>query len=254
MGIGFFPITDPNGSAPFYCTAQAYSSASVPIHWAFRETMFTDALAAQRVGDETWTRPALEGALSYASFWKAIPHSVDAPGALMPPTVVLMTGASPTGCGGTVDNLVAAAAASFRASPHIRTAVVAVGPEAKALEPVAIAGGTHRAYASPPLDMDEVLARVARTRVICDIPVGEPYGRPDVTRLQVKTRSTSAEPLAAIAQVADWDSCAQGGWFLDRAATPPIIMLCPSTCATLVDAPAGQVVAGVTCDQGSAPR
>ncbi len=243
MGLGLFPLGLSPTSEPS-CAVQTYVNASVPIHHAYREIAIIQAMAAQSPGGETWTRPALEGALSYAFYWTANTHPGDDPASLVAPSVVLLTGASPTGCGGTLDDLTNAAAASFR-STRIRTHVVTIGADAKGFEPVAVAGGTHRVLSSESVNLDEIFNRIARARIVCDIPFDAPHNVPDVSRLEVRTRLNSAEPLAAIPKRPDGESCgAEGGWFLEPPAKPTMIMLCPATCAAVVDAPAGQAVAG----------
>jgi hypothetical protein len=245
MGLDFFPKTFGGTSAPT-CEARSYANAAtVPILFSTRDpSVIKNALAAQTPGNETWTRPALEGALSYAFYWTVNSHPVDDPASLMPPSVVLMTAALPTGCGGTVDNLAAAAAASYRTSPRIRTHVVGVGAEANGLESVAVAGGTHRAYSSQSLGLDEIFARIARARVICDMPFGG-LNPAVISRLEVRTRRSFADPLVAIPKHADAETCGAGeGWFLEPSMDPTTIMLCPATCAGVVDAPSGQAVAG----------
>lgn len=200
-------------------------------------------MALQRPGDETWTRPALEGALSYAFYWTVNDHPDD-PAPRVPPSVVLLTGALPTGCGGSVNDLANAAAASFR-STRVRTHVVAIGADAKGLDAVAVAGNTHRVYASPPIELDEIFTRIVRSRLVCDIPFDLPLNPPDLSRLEVRVRLTAFEPLAAIPKRADPESCGpEGGWFLEPSTNPTMIMLCPASCAAVVDAPAGQAVAG----------
>lgn len=49
----------------------------------------------------------------------------------------------------------------------------------------------------------------------------------------------------ALPKQANAESCGSvGGWFLEPPTNPTMIMLCPSTCADIVDAPAGQILAG----------
>ena len=244
LGLGFFPFGLGPSPSPS-CMAAHYATAAVAIG-ADRASAISKAMAAQMPGDETWTRPALEGALSYSFYWTVNVNNGEPP-SLMPPSVVLMTGALPTGCGGTVEHLALAAAASFGDSPRIRTHVIAVGADAKGLDPVATAGGTHRVYASQSLDLDEIFARIARARTICDIPF-EPTDRPNLARLEVRTRTSTTAPLVAIPRRPDPESCGSGdGWFLEPPTDPKMIMLCPSTCAAIVDAP-GQAVAGQVSD------
>jgi len=239
LGLGFFP-NNVLGNMPS-CVAAHYATATVAIG-TDRASAISTAMAAQSPADETWTRPALEGALSYSFYWTVNVNNGEPP-SLMPPSLVLMTGAPPAGCGGTVEHLAAAAAASFGDSPRIRTHVVTVGADAKGLDPVATAGGTHRVYASQSGDLDEIFMRIARARTVCDIPF-EPTDRPNLARLEVRTRSSTTAPFVAVPRQPNPESCGAGdGWFLEPPTDPKMIMLCPSTCAAVVDAP-GEVVAG----------
>jgi hypothetical protein len=48
--------------------------------------------------------------------------------------------------------------------------------------------------------------------------------------------------------VASAESCGtEGGFFLEPPANPTMLLLCPSTCAAIIDAPAGEFLAGVPC-------
>ena len=245
LGLGFFPFGRPETSPS--CATITYTLPYLGFHWHSQEpSLLTNALAERGPGNETWTRPALEGALSYATHWMTNPPMIEGGPSLVPPAVVLITGALPAGCGGTIDNLVATAGASFR-SHRVRTHVVTIGPDARGFDAVAAAGGTHLAYSSTSLDLDEIFVRIKRARVICDIPFGDPpmYERPEVARLEVRVGLSIGDPLMTIPKQADAESCGSvGGWFLETPTNPSAIMLCPSTCRAVLDAPAGQVLAG----------
>jgi hypothetical protein len=48
--------------------------------------------------------------------------------------------------------------------------------------------------------------------------------------------------------VANAESCgAGGGWFFEPPDKPTMLLMCPSTCAALIDAPAGTILAGLRC-------
>ena len=244
LGLGLIPHGLRDDPVPS-CNPRDY--ANIPVlafHSDLINPLISKTLAAQSPGNETWTRPALEGSLSYALFWSTNPPSGET-ASLVPPSVVLVTGAQPTGCGGTVADLANAARASFRDPPHVRTHVVTIGPDATGFDVVAQSGGTHHAYSAQSLDLDEIFVRIGRTRRICDIPFYEPYDHPDFARLEVRIRLFNGDPLVAIPRRTDLDGCgSEGGWFLEPPANPTMIMICPSTCAAIVDAPAGQILAG----------
>jgi hypothetical protein len=71
---------------------------------------------------------------------------------------------------------------------------------------------------------------------------------PNVFRLQVRTSLKGPAGLTLSTRVANAEGCgSSGGWFLEPPALPTMIMLCPSTCAAVVDASDGQVVAEWPC-------
>jgi hypothetical protein len=245
-GIGFFPLLTPDAGGPS-CAATDYAIPNVPIQITSQKAtpILSDAMAAQTLGGEAPTGPALEGALDYARrWWMGNPTTSDGP--QVPPSVVLMTDGPPTACGSTVASAAAIAAAAFRATPRIRTYVVVLGSDGSALEPIALAGGTHHVFEARQ-SLDDVMERIVRSRVVCDMTFSY-IEAADVPRLQVRISSAGTSPLRVLPQVANAESCgADGGWFLERPLQPTIAMLCPSTCADLVDEPAGNIVTEVPC-------
>ena len=244
-GIGFFPLLTPDAGGPS-CAATDYAIPNVPIQiTAHKATpILSDAMTAQTLGGDAPTGPALEGALDYARrYWMGNLSPTGDP--QVPPSVVLMTDGPPTACGSTVASAVAIAAAAFRATPRIRTYVVALGPDGSALEPIALAGGTHHVFDARQ-SVDDVIERIVRSRVVCDMTFY--LQAAEVPRLQVRISSSGTSPLLVLPQVANAESCgAGGGWFLERPLQPTIAMLCPSTCADLVDEPPGNIVTEVRC-------
>jgi hypothetical protein len=231
-GIGFFPLLTPDAGGPS-CAATDYAIPNVPIQIAAQaKPILSDAMTAQTLGGEAPTAHALEGALDYARRWWMGNSPTEGP--QVPPSVVLMSDGPPTACGSTVASAAAIAAAAFRAMPRIRTYVVALGPDGSALEPIALAGGTHHVYDARQ-SVDDVIQRIVRSRIVCDMTFSY-FEAADVARLQVRISSSSTSPLRVLPKVANAESCgADGGWFLERSLQPTIAMLCPSTCADLVD-------------------
>jgi hypothetical protein len=246
-GIGFFPLLTPDAGGPS-CAATDYAIPKLPIQVTSQKPtpILSDAMTGQMLGGEAPTGPALEGALAYARQWWMDNPSTDGP--QVPPSVVVITDGPPTACGSTVASAAAFAAAAFRATPRIRTYVVALGPDGSALEPIALAGGTQHVYDGQ-RSLDEILERIVRSRVVCDMTFSY-LEAADVPRLQVRMSSAGTSPLRVVRQVANAESCgADGGWFLERPLHPTIAMLCPSTCADLVDEPAGNIVTEVSCGE-----
>jgi len=245
-GIGFFPLLTPDAGGPS-CAATDYAIPNVPIQITAQKAtpILSDAMTGQTLGGEAPTGPALGGALDYARQWW-MDNTSTTEGPQVPPSVVLMTDGPPTACASTVASAAAIAATAFRATPRMRTYVVALGPDGSALEPIALAGGTHHVFDARQ-SVDDVLERIVRSRVVCDMTFLY-LEATDVPRLQVRMSSAGTSPLRVLPQVANAESCgADGGWFLERPLQPTIAMLCPSTCADLVDDPAGNIVTEVPC-------
>ena len=247
-GIGFFPLLTPDAGGPS-CAATDYAIPNVTIQITSQKAtpILSDAMTAQTLGGEAPTGPALEGALDYARRWW-MSNTSPTEGPQVPPSVVLMTDGPPTACGSTVASAAAIAAAAFRATPRIRTYVVALGSDGSALEPIALAGGTYHVYDAR-RSVDDVIERIVRSRVVCDMTFSY-LDAAEVPRLQVRISSSGTSPLRVLPQVANAESCgADGGWFLERPLQPTIAMVCPSTCADLIDEPAGNIVTEVRCSR-----
>jgi hypothetical protein len=213
-----------------------------------------EAMAAQNVEGEAPTGPAYRGALAYALQWAASDHA-DEPHARTPPSIALITDGPPTTCGSTLEDVASAASAAFRGTPRIRTYVIAVGQDAGGLHAIAEAGGTARAIPSGARDLDEAFERLSRSRILCDIPLEDALiGSPDLMRVEVRSRLVRTAPFAINPRVANAESCGtDGGWFFEPPDRPTMILMCPSTCAALIDAPAGEMSAGLRCDSAKGP-
>jgi hypothetical protein len=243
--FGFYPkLAD--GSVTPSCAVMDYAAPVLDFESPRPAARWIQTIDKQTVGSESAALPALEGAYRHAAKWAVSPSPPNVPEDL-PPSIVLMMGATPTGCGSSVDALAASAAVAFKGPPRIRTYVVAIGPDARGLEPIAIAGGTDRVYSAPPREIGDALQRIARARNICDLPYVALSSTQNAA-LEMRARLVHTAPLAALPRVSGIESCATGGWFVEPRADGILIALCPSTCAEIVDAPAGQAVAGLPCE------
>jgi hypothetical protein len=253
-GIGFAPHLSDGSTSPSCSPADYLTPAAELSEQTLTNPSVRIALDAQTLGGDAAGVPALDGALRHAADWFAARIGAHGFRAAVAPAVILVMGAPPVGCGSTVQAMAALASAAFNGPSRIRTFVVAVGPEAQGLDPIAAAGGTSHAYATPPADFDETLVRIGRALQICDIP--RQLSTQQAAQLQVRARLDSSTPFAPLSRVSNLASCGSaGGWYFDRSDDPSLVMLCPSTCTAIIDAPAGQMVAGFPCgtDAGVPP-
>jgi hypothetical protein len=183
IGVTFFPLIPSGpGSGPA-CSTVYYGAPSVPMHF-FPSTRGPDAMAVQIPESESPTGPAFDATVGYMRQWAMTSHAPDLL-ARTPPSIVLVTDGPPTACGSTVEGVAVAAAAAFQGTPRMRTYVLAVGQEARGLDPIASGGGTARAISSGNGDLHEAFEKIARSRLICDIPFEPTFiGNPDVHRVE----------------------------------------------------------------------
>jgi hypothetical protein len=254
FGMGFAPQMLTGPPPILLCDAVDYTRPSLIIGTVTGASA-TMAFAAQLIGYEDPTATALEGALTYTAKWAVSGGPDGSIPARIPPAVVLVTDGGPTTCGSTTELAAARASEAFKGQPRIATYVLGIGASgSNALQNVAVAGGTHRVlYATPSnTEPEATLHRIRRSRELCNIPLDKPLlGSPDVARLQVRTSVRGEAGLVPSQKVANADSCASaGGWYLEPPSAPTMIVVCPSTCAGVIDAlpqGQGQIVAGLTC-------
>ena len=256
--VGFFPQFLSNPGGQISCASSDYATPSAekipsPSDWKLSAVM-----AAQTPGGEASTGPAFDAASTYARQWALSPPPPSLPGGApmgTPPAIVLVTDGAPTACGSTVDSVAAAAAAAYRATPRIRTYVLAVGSEARGLDTIAAAGGTARAIPSGPRDLDTAMDKVSRSRLVCDIPISDAFiGSAGLTQVKVRVRLAYTEPAFFLDRLASADDCGtQGGWFYEPPEKPTMLRICPTSCAAIIDAPAGQMLTGIPCDASPSP-
>jgi hypothetical protein len=244
LGIGFFPISNSGSAAS--CVVDDYAVPSVPLDGSVGQRDLPDAIAAQTLEGGAPMVQALEGALRYVRSFKPDPSSGVV--SRTPASVALISDGAPTGCSGSVAAAAAIARDAYQASPRILTFVVGVGPESAELEPIAQAGGTHRVFRGGPTDLHDAFERITRTHALCEIAVIDRIRAADFHRIRVRTRLRNSDNFEIAARVSNGSSCgAAGGWFSEPEADPTMLLLCPSTCAAVVDAPASQVVVGLDC-------
>ena len=255
VGLGLFGQQEIGETS---CDVAVYEEPTVPVGTLpGQAAQFTTALERLAPTGETPTGPALRGACSYASDFRATApdHQV---------IVLLLTDGrpeAPTTCRGgqgqccpSLDDAVAAAG-ECRNNHGINTFVLGVGPLLDNLDQIAVAGGTERAFlVQGSGDVgSEVLAALNRIRgnaaIPCELALPEaPSGdalRLDAVNLDYEASSCALTPFAAVASAADCGD--EDGWHYDDPDSPQRILLCPASCDR-VSGPGGNLYYSVGCD------
>ena len=257
-GIGFFPRVDTTGNP--LCGAADYAFPVVPMGIIPRVVpAIATGINAQVLAVGTPTTPELQGAHIYARKHQTQSGRLAA--------VVIVTDGQPRQCGSSIDSTAAVATQAAGGSPSIKTYVLGVGPSLSALNAIAQAGGTDRAYlveSGGEAELTAALDAIRTSALSCAYPIPE-KGRSTANRAPAKV-ATRVGPDGApipVGQVPDADACANGaGWYYER---PPItadapnddtaptrVTLCPASCDTLVKASGSHLDVVVGCDDAGA--
>ncbi len=262
VGIQYFPLLPPPGAIPpdcsngcghygpcLYnicigaadtaCDAADYDEADVPIaelpgNLAALQTSLSQQ---QPEGSATPSRPAMEGAVSYATAWaQANPAHLT--------FIVYATDGDPTGCStplnyNTISATAALAADAAAGNPPVKTFVIGVGVELANLHDIAAAGGTGLAYlvdtgGNVTQQFIEALNEI-RGMGECQYQIPEPtqgeldYDMVNVSIYDPADREGTEQTIGYVDSEADCHPT-EGGWYYDDPANPSKIMLCPASC------------------------
>jgi hypothetical protein len=190
------------------------------------------AMAKHMPSTNTPTRPALQGAVDFATEWsKAHSDRIT--------VVVLATDGEPSNCGTDIVEINAIAEKGFQGTPSVKTFVVGVGAALDALDGIAKAGGTEEAYnvdLSPDAEKDllDTLNQIRVKALACTYEIPPPpagevadFGRVNVA--YTAGDGGARERFPKVETSADCPATGEG-WFYDDNAKPTRITLCPSTC------------------------
>ena len=182
---------------------------------------------------DTATRPALEGALTYARRRIARPDY----NARMIVALIADDGPEPDDCPNNDVPATAQVAASGAASDPAIPTHVFVTTRTTELDEVARAGGTERSIAADFLQPGALAAALIglRDRELAGLPCEymlpaayfERVRNPRLVNLR-----RDGEPLGRVQDVAACEE-ARGGWYYDNPDAPSRILTCPSTCSAL---------------------
>jgi hypothetical protein len=233
------------------CEGVDYAWADVPIQkLPGVGPAIISSIASHTPGTNTPTAPALQGAIQYASAWAiANPTHVT--------VVAFATDGEPSECDQDLNDINAIAAAGFGATPSIQTFVIGVGPALNALDGIAAAGGTTKAFhvdvnAMATQQFLAALNTIRGAALACtyQIPTPPPGMSLNFGDVNVEFHPAGSKPTQIFPKVQDKAHCpANGdGWYYDDDAMPTEIILCPKSCSKISDLVNGEldVVLGCT--------
>jgi Mg-chelatase subunit ChlD len=255
-GIGYFPLSAPtnctagqNGCfcipivnicfslAGGSCNVPEYATPSVALSLPPNHAAVVTDISSHGPGGGTPTRPALEGAVQYASAW--------AQSSGRKTVVVLATDGDPTGCTqNNAQDVANVAANALAGANHIQTFVVGVGRSLTSLNLIAQSGGTGQAIlvdtgGNLGQAIADALKQIRGQALPCDfiIPARSP-SQGLIDPHQVNVRYTPMGAGAVIVPMTlngDPANCGGAdGWYYDNPSAPTTIKLCDTTCQSLM--------------------
>jgi hypothetical protein len=252
-GIAFFPRIDSAGNP--LCGAADYAFPVVPVGIVPAVVpAITAGINAQVLASGTPTTPALQGAHIYAR-GRAQSGRMAA--------VVIVTDGQPRQCSSTIETTAAVATLASAGNPSIKTYVLGVGPSLSALNAIAAAGGTGRAYLAESGGEAELTAALDAIRLSaqsCAYLIPE-QGRTTADRIPAKVAIRVGPDGAPIpvGQVSGLNACRDDtGWYYERPVgggtdrSPTRVTLCPASCDSVVRTSGSHLDVMVGCEDAGA--
>jgi hypothetical protein len=233
IGLQYFGLDDGSGFNDS-CTASTYATAAVEIAALPGVAgQINSSIAMHGPSTGTPTSAALQGAVNHASSWAtAHPGHVAA--------AILATDGDPEECDTTLSDIDAIAAAGYAATPKIATFVIGVGSSLSNLNGIAAAGGTTQAFlvdTGGNVNMQFLAAMNAiRNSASCQYTIPVPAsGTPNFAEVNV-VFTPDGGSATTIPNVASASACPSNGngWYYDNANAPTAIVLCGSTCGSVL--------------------
>jgi hypothetical protein len=234
------------------CTTANYQAQLVPMT-ALPDTTGVLASTLTANGPDpnfgTPTKPALDGAIAFAKTVQATGKKT---------ALVLVTDGEPNNCNSDLPSTAAAAGAGL---PDIKTYVIGVGDLLTNLDQIAMGGGTTKALivsttnpAAISGDFVKVLGGIRTEALKCEYPMGQP---PNGEMLDINKVNVQFTPKGGMVTTLDYSAgCASGsGWKYDDPAMPTKIIICPTSCNTLLASAEGKIDIVFGCKTaGGTPR
>ncbi len=241
--LSFFP----QGNA---CDTGTFTTPQVPMTALPNTTTLKAALDATTPGGGTPTRPALDGAMTYAAAQQAKNPNTKV-------VVVLVTDGDPNDCSSNVASVSAIASAKAKTIP---TYVIGVG-NITALNAIAIAGGTKSAVivdgtnpTKTKTDMQKALDDI-RNSLTCELKIPTPPNGQTFDKNKVNVVHT--QDSVRTEYTYDQTCAKPNAWRYDNPTTPTKIEICPATCDALkkVQAKSSKIDIEFGCEtNGSIPK
>jgi hypothetical protein len=215
-------------SAVDECNASEYYPQAVPMTPLPDAQTFSAKIAQVMPMGDTPTRPALQGAISYAQDSSMMSKARTA--------IVLITDGEPDICDSSVNDVALDAA---KVAKQIPTYVIGVGDNLSALDTIAKSGGTGQAtivsVGDPVKTKSDFLTALQDIRGLvlkCEFPVPSP---PPGMKLDFNKVNVLYTPGGGMQGELKYDAnCAGGtGWVYDDPVNPTKVELCPATCQTV---------------------
>jgi len=196
----------------------------------------------------TPTSAALQGATQHASDWaKAHPGDVS--------IAVLATDGDPTECDTNIADIQMIASTAASGTPKILTFVIGVGTSSGNLNAIAMAGGTGQAFiVDTTMNVNQqflnALNMIRGTALGCSYQIPVPAsGTPDYGQINVQYVSSPGAMPVVIPKVNDSSQCPSSGdaWYYDNNSAPTKILLCDSTCKSVLGTSTGEVDVLIGC-------
>jgi hypothetical protein len=223
--LQFFPLGDNEDAIE--CSEASYQATQVDMRSLPNASDFATAIDAITPAGGTPTLPALSGAIAYAKQIRATRAAQDQ-GKV---AIVLVTDGEPNHCSSSISAVQSAAAA---AKNDVPTYVVGIG-KVKALDKIAVAGGTQKAFIVSTADptqtataFQSALATIRGAALSCEYKMPAP---PAGKTLDLGTVNVVYTSGAGAADTLTYSKdCATPGWRYDNPNAPSKVQLCPTTC------------------------
>jgi hypothetical protein len=244
------PLGDDQGSS---CNPADYATPDVPIaELPGNAAALTTSIDNHRPSTLTPTRPALEGALTYAQNWATTNSRMT--------VVVFATDGFPTVCNTDLNAMRNLAAQAAAATPRVLTFVIGIGGDQN-LASLAASGGTGDPFiidtSNPTTAQDQfaqAMRTIAATPLSCDFAIPtDPNGGPVASSTLNLTFTPNLSACSVIRRVTTQAECStvDQGWYFDNNTTPKRVLLCDDTCNNLG---AGVMEMRVGCPTVTGPR